>query len=193
MYRFFHKDGDHGHHHDHDHKDPQLESKQPIIPPKTPLRFEDFLKLFPPVELPLSITSDTQRMISEVQEPMSAAWMANFVLDEGEIDEYTEFMPCFSIPNTDGFFAIIYWQASLEGNAYFVATFNKAGILIDHRLIAGSLYLEDGMTQLVCTIGADWSISRVEGKLGTKGEIIKNENPEMTYLQVTLDGEIIEG
>lgn len=195
MYRFFHKDGEHGctHHHDHEHEDHQKESKQPIIPPKIELRFEDFLNLFPPIELPVSITSDTQRMLAEVQEPLNAVWMLRFVLDVTEVDEYTEFMPCFSIPNTDNFFAIVYWQASLEGNAYFLATFNKAGVVIDHRLIAGTLYLEDGMTQLVCTIAADWSIHRIEGQLGPQGEIIKTEKPKATYLQVTLDGEIIEG
>ena len=118
--------------------------------------------------------------------------MARFVLEEEQIDEFTEFMACFSIPDTKKYHAIVYWQASLEGNAFFLATFSKAGNLLDHRLIAGTLYLEDGMKQLVCSIGKDWTIHRVEGMLGANGEIIKVDDPKITFMQLTLEGEIIE-
>ena len=101
-------------------------------------------------------------------------------------------MACFKIPETKNFTAIVYWQASLEGNAFFIATFSKAGNLIDHRLIAGTLYLEDGMKQLVCTIAKDWSINRAEGILGSNGEILKEENPKITFMQITMEGEIVE-
>ena len=103
----------------------------------------DVDKFFPPIELPFSITSDTERQIAQVHDPLNPAWVVQFLLDPDQLDEYTEFMPCFSIPKTENFYGIIYWQASLEGNAYFLTTFSKSGNIIDHKIIAGSLYLED--------------------------------------------------
>ncbi len=190
-HQLFHKDSGLGHH-QHDHHHPEETEKQAIIPPKQALRFEDFLLLFPPMPLPISLNSDSQRLIAEVNDPLHAVWVTHFILDEKEVDEFTEFMPCFSLPDTEKFHAIVYWQASLEGNAFFLATFGKGGHLIDHRLLAGTLYLEDGMTQLVCSIGADWSIHRAEGRLGSKGEIIKDGDPKTTFMQITLEGEVVE-
>lgn len=209
MIKLYHKDGDNDGHqhykqehqhvhgpgcnHDHEHEDEELtEETVQIIPPKKELHFYEFLELFPVVELPITLSTDAQRQISEVQEPLNAAWMARFVLDPDQIDEYTEFMSCFRIPDTKDFSAVVYWQASLEGNAFFLATFSKAGNLIDHRLIAGTLYLEDGLKQLVCSIAKDWTINRVEGKLGANGEIIKSDDPKVTFMQITLEGEVLE-
>ena len=54
------------------------------------ITFENFLNFFPEVELPYTITSDTQRFLSVQNDPLSATWMFNFVLDENAvIDEFT--------------------------------------------------------------------------------------------------------
>jgi hypothetical protein len=211
MFKLFHKDEGQGHHkkdhncsddcnhehhehvHEHEHEHEEVAEKIRIIPKKSELFFSDFLMLFPEIELPITLSTDAQREIELVNEPLNAAWIARFVLDEAQIDEFTEFMACFKIPDTKDFVAVVYWQASLEGNAFFLATFSKDSSLIDHRLIAGTLYLEDGMKQLVCSIGKDWSINRVEGLLGSKGEIIKTDDPKITFMQITLEGEIVEG
>lgn len=189
MYKFFHKDGECGGHH-HDHQ--QEEKTQTIIPPKANLNFEDFLNFFPPVELPFSITSDTERAIAQVQDPLNPAWVTRFLLDPEELDEYTEFMPCFSFPNTEKFFGIVYWQASLEGNAYFLTTFSKSGNIIDHKIIAGTIYLKDAMVQMVCSISEDWSILRSEAELLANGEINKEKEPKTKFIQMTLEGELLE-
>jgi hypothetical protein len=199
MFKVYHKDDVHGHHqhdhtcgadcnHDHTHEGGNIS----IIPQKKELIFVDFVNIFPDISLPITLSTDTQREIESVNEPLNAAWMVKFVLDESQIDDFTEFMACFKIPETKDFIALVYWQASLEGNAFFLATFSKSGSLIDHKLIAGTLYLEDGMKQLVCSIAKDWSINRVEGMLGANGEIIKEDDPKMTFMQISMDGEIIE-
>jgi hypothetical protein len=198
MFKLYHKD-DGGHHkhdhkcgadctHEHHHDDEQIK----IIPQKKDLVFSDFVSLFPEITLPLTLSTDTQREIELVNEPLNAAWMGKFVLDETQIDDFTEFMACFRIPDTKDFIALVYWQASLEGNAFFLTTFSKNSSLIDHKLIAGTLYLEDGMKQLVCSIAKDWSINRVEGMLGANGEIVKVDDPKITFMQISIEGEIVE-
>ena len=199
MFKVYHKDDGHGHHkhdhtcgadcnHDHQHEAENIS----IIPKKKDLTFSDFVSIFPDVSLPVTLSTDAQRQIESVNEPLNAAWMSKFVLDESQIDDFTEFMACFKIPDTKDFLALVYWQASLEGNAFFLTTFSKNGNLLDHKLVSGTLYLEDGMKQLVCSIAKDWSINRVEGILGPNGEIVKTDDPKMTFMQISMDGEIIE-
>lgn len=171
--------------------------KVKIIPSKKQNRitFENFLQFFPFVELPYTITSDTQRLISRKNDPLSAEWLFNFVLDQDAvIDEYTEFMPCFSIADTHGFWAIVYWEANLEGTTYFLTTFSKDGILIDKKKIAGTKYTEDGLYQMVCTISETWLFSCAEGRLDAQGNTAPI-SPDATHLHTTLqmtgDGEIV--
>jgi hypothetical protein len=200
MFKVYHKDDGRGHHkhdhtcgsdcnHDHHHHE---EETVVIIPQKKELLFSDFVSLFPEISLPITLSTDAQREIELHNEPLNAAWMGKFVLDENQIDDFTEFMAGFKIPDTKDFTALVYWQASLEGNAFFMSTFSKSGSLIDHKLIAGTLYLEDGMKQLVCSIAKDWTINRVEGILGANGEIVKIDDPKMTFMQISMDGEIVE-
>ena len=159
------------------------------------ITFENFLQFFPYVELPYTITSETQRLISRKNDPLSVAWLYAFVLGKDrEVDEYTEFMPCFSIPETHGFWAVVYWEAALEGTTYWLTTFSKAGILIDQKKIAGTKYSGDGLYQMVCTISESWMFSSAEGKLDAAGNTVavsSDSTHSHTALQLTGDGEIV--
>lgn len=196
-----------GHHHDHDHDDDeddyeeisafkQDKVKVNIIPEKkaNQITFANFLKFFPMVGLPYSITSDTQRIISIENDPLSAAWMFDFVLGPNEeVDEYTEYMPCFSLPTHD-FFALVYWEAGLEGSTYYLVTYSKTGVMIDKAKIAGTKYAENGLYQMVCTISPNWLFSCAEGRLDEKGHtalVSPTEKHIYLDLQLTNDGEII--
>jgi len=211
--KVYHKDHDHNcgpncnheHHHDHDGQD-DLEDLQAfkkdkvkikVIPEKeaNQITFNNFINFFPPVELPYTITSDTQRLISLENDPMSAEWMFNFVLGKDDvIDEYTEYMPCFAIPDTRDFFAIVYWEANLNGSTFYLITYSKSGVIIDKSKIAGTKYMEDGLYQMVCTISETWMFSCAEGRLDEKGNTAP-VSPEESHLHHTLqmsgDGEIV--
>jgi hypothetical protein len=193
--KFYHKD-----HEESGSGDSEFVKKQDkvrIIPQKKQQRitFSNFLNFFPPVELPFTITSDTQRLISLENDPLSVEWLFNFVLGKDEvIDEFTEFMPCFAIPNTHDFFAVVYWEAGIEGTTFNLVTYTKDGIIIDKNKIAGTKYDSDGLKQMVCTIGEDWMISSVEGRLDAKGNSIpveENKTHHHTYLQLSSEGEIV--
>ncbi len=193
FFKLLHKDHENcgHHHHDSQREGEGEEQKIRVIPEKKELEFKDFLAQFSEIELPISIHSETIREIEAEQEPLNAAWIYHFILDQKNADDFTEFSACFHIKEIKEFHAIIYWEASLEGNAYFLATFDKKGKLIDHKLIAGTVYLEDGVKQLVCTIAKDWSIHRGEGQLGSLGQIVHTE-PKITFMQISKEGEIVE-
>lgn len=211
--KLYHKDDSNHHQHDSNcgpnsnHKDHNhgeaidvkefKKDKVKIIPEKKTNRitFENFLNFFPLVELPYTITSETQRLISQKCDPLSANWMFNFVLGKDAIiDEYTEYMPCFAIPNAKDFFALVYWEAGIEGSTYYLITFSKNGILIDKSKIAGTKYDSDGLYQMVCTISPTWLFSCAEGRLDRKGNtapVSSNEKHLHISLQLTGDGEIV--
>ncbi len=182
------------------HEDHQVEKVETVrvIPEKKKqqITFANFLNFFEPVELPFTITSDTQRVLSQHTDPLSASWMFNFVLREDEvIDEYTEFMPCFSLTGLDDIIAIVYWESGLQGSTYYLTSFSKDGYLIDKNKIAGTNYDSDGLWQMVCTIGEDFTFSCVEGRLDEKGNSIPvspDKSHHHTYQQLSADGEIIQ-
>ncbi len=200
----YHKDHDCGSSCHHEQEDDIAEqdffvkkNKTRIIPTKIEnnISFPNFLNFFPPVELPYTITSDTQRLISRQNDPLSAEWMFNYVLGkEATIDEFTEFMPCFTLPETHGFYALVYWEAAIEGTAYYLVTYALSGVIIDKIKIAGTKYDEDGLLQMVCTIGEDWMISCVEGRLDAEGKtkaVEIGKTHHHTYLQLSSEGEIV--
>ncbi len=199
-----HKDDTGQHQHDGSNQDEDLEDLKNfkkdnvrIIPSKKQNRitFENFLQFFPFVELPYTITSDTQRLISRKNDPLAAEWLFNFVLDKDAVlDEYTEFMPCFSMADTHGFWAVVYWEAGLEGTTFFLTTFSTTGVLIDKKKIAGTKYTEDGLYQMVCTISETWLFSCAEGRLDAQGNatpVSPDSHHLHTTLQMTGDGEIV--
>lgn len=218
--KVYHKDEDSYHHHDHEcspdcnhehhnhYEEDEDEGEEitvfkedkvkiNIIPEKAAnqITFSNFLNFFPKVELPFTISSETQRRISIENEPLSAQWMYHFVLGkEEEIDEFTEFMPCFLLPKTNDFHAIVYWEAGIEGSTYYLTTFSKNGVLIDKVKVAGTKYDQTGLYQMVCAISPSWMFSCAEGRLDEYGNTapVSSENHHIqTTLQLTGDGEIV--
>ena len=85
-------------------------------------------------------------------------------IETEEEDEYTEYVPCFSIPETHEFFAVVYWKGALMNYQYILATFSKKGELIDRRVIGGTFSDGEMLVKSVVTIEDDWIIYVVSGK-----------------------------
>lgn len=178
-------------------KDAILNSEEkPIIPKKQGLRFEDFLNFFPVIDLPYSISSDTARLLSEAQEPLSYAWMERFVLSKEEVeafDEYTEYMACFSLPKTESIYALVYWTATLHGSSYYLASFSRTGVLINRMRIAGMEYGEKCIRQRVCTIQDSLTCSIMEGDMDAQtGKPLPLDTGKQSFYQLNQDGELVE-
>lgn len=155
--------------------------------------FKSFLQKFPIVELPIILGNDTHFTFSKNNDPLHALELEQFIsLMEGPIeDEYTEIIPCFSIPNTHEFHAIVYWKAALMDYQYIIATFSKKGVPIARKVIAGTF--SDGKTiaQSVATIDEDWTINIVTGTSNLKAEYdaATSRAKEVELLQ---NGQIVE-
>jgi hypothetical protein len=156
------------------------------------ISFQQFLAYFPKVELPVTLTTDTHHEFSQHNTPMPEV-MADEYLASAHDDEFTEYIPCFSIPNTKNFHAVVAWRAGLMEYEYHLVTFDKSGNLLDKRVIAGTKSDGQLLTRSVATIESDWLIHIVEGnELFREGESIFNPDAsQVINLEMTLNGEII--
>ena len=171
-------------------------TQKKIIPNKAEndLSLANFLQFFPDVSLPYTLSTESQRMFSLENEPLSVAWMDRFALvDMSELDPFTEFMPCFRLPMKKCI-AIVYWKANISGSSFYVVTLDQHGRSIDQHNIAGLTYNTKGMMQKVCTISTDLMISMVEGRVDETGHSIPVDPAHshlQSYLQIKEDGQIV--
>ena len=128
--------------------------------------FIDFLERFPEVKLPVFLGTDSHHDFSRKNEPLPQVMVDLFLLpfEEDGRDEFTEFVPCFRIPETYEFYAIVYWKASLMNYQYTMMTFTKKGDIIDRKVIAGTFSDGQTLTQSVAHVDEDWTINIVSGQ-----------------------------
>jgi hypothetical protein len=155
--------------------------------------FDNFLTLFPEVELPMVISTDIHIEFSRHNIPIPGVMIDRY-LSSTHDDEFTEYIACFSIPNTKSFHAIVVWRAGLMEYEYHLVTFDKSGNLLDKRVIAGTKSDGKLLTRSVATIEADWLINIVEGNEIVQEDGESTFNPsssKVVSLEMTLDGDIM--
>jgi hypothetical protein len=153
---------------------------------------EHFIERFPVARLPITLNEASQRIFSAANEPFNQLIVDQYLipLDGIEVDEYTEFVPCFRIPDTHEFHAIVYWKAELLNYQFILATLSKKGELIDKKVIAGTYYDGQVLVGSVATIDEDWEILIISGK--TENETIYDASSSTTTkLELLPEGQII--
>lgn len=159
-----------------------------------PIPFPDFISAFPPIELPITLTDETIHLFNKNNPPFPTPMVEQYLipLEQGEVDEYTEFVPCFSISDTHEFLAVVYWKGGLMNHQYILATFSKKAELIDKRVIAGTFSDNELLVTSVATIDPDWEILIVSGKQPAR-EKFKFDATKSTrqQLEILPEGKII--
>ena len=162
---------------------------------KRKITFQQFLYLFPEMELPITLTTDTHHTFSQTNQPLPYAAIEAYIL-ENEVtseDEFTEFVPCFRLPKTIDFHAIVFWKAALLTYEYYMMTFDKKGNFIDKRKIGGTKTEGNTLVQSVVTIEDDWIIYVVEGgaTLHEKNAFYNAASSKTYNLELLATGKII--
>ena len=154
--------------------------------------FAEFLAKFPPVSMPIVLGEDTHHVFSMENEPLPEGMVARFILplDPEPADEFTEYVPCFAIEDTERFIALVWWKAGLMQYEYVLATFNDKGEPLDRRVIAHTRVRDGKVLRAVATIDEDWVIYIAEGE-SSDGEDHFDPTTSRTYdLELMLDGTI---
>ena len=121
--------------------------------------FQEYLSLFPPVELPATLTLDSYRTFEQVNDLIPLDLAAKFILQEDELpeEEFTEFLPCFKLPQGTA--------ESLMRYDFILSTYTKNGIPISRQVIAGTSSDGKIITKKVATIDPDGSITVIASDL----------------------------
>lgn len=156
--------------------------------------FADFVAKFPPVSVPLTIGEDTHHTFGTENEPLTQAMIDRFIHPlEGitEDDEFTEYVPCFSLEDTQNFVALVWWKAALLDYSYILATFTLQGQLISKREIAHTRTVEGRISHAVVVINEDWELTIAEGSSPDGNLAFDPGTSHTSYLEILSDGQIV--
>ncbi|MBP7821580.1 MAG: hypothetical protein KA010_01570 [Saprospiraceae bacterium] len=130
--------------------------------------FEKFTQFFPVIELPITLNEETMHSFDTTNDVLPQPFISRYIEPYHEdVDEFTEFIPCFKVPDTKNFHALVYWKAQLMEYEYYMITFSDKAEFIDNCLLSSTTLLEDKILQSVATIEADWQINVMAGELST--------------------------
>jgi len=155
--------------------------------------FKLFLKHFSKEILPVTLSDETIHYFDSKNRALNDDLIRQFICqrEPGERDDYTEYIACNYIPDTKGFHAVIYWKGSLLSYDFILATFNKNGILINKKVIAGVRSDGQSLHRSVATIDEDWIITIVAGSQIENDERYNPLNSQHVSMELLPNGEII--
>jgi len=156
------------------------------------LSFGELLGYFPPVELPITLTSDIHHIFLRENKPLPEAFITKFLQPPNEeADPYTEYAACFRLPGSDQYQAIVYWKASLMTYEYILATYQPSGRFITSRIIGGTKSDGESLLKRIATIDEESLILIAEG-IGPLDERQYNANQSHTFqLEIAETGDIL--
>ena len=126
--------------------------------------FTEFIDFFPLLKPPFNLLPDITQIPSNA-DPLPGVLLDAFIAPfEGEeADEYTEYVPYGRIAGTKDFHALIYWKAGVMQYEFILATYTLDGKPINHAIVGGLHYDENGILHSVAVIHDDLSITIAEG------------------------------
>jgi hypothetical protein len=158
------------------------------------VRFSHFIEKFPEIDLPITLNIDSHHIFSQQNDPLNAIIIDQFIapFELEPMDDYTEYIACFRLPNTYDINAVVYWKAGLLTYQYTLLTFDKNGRGIDKKVIAGTFSDGDLLTQSVATIDEDWTIHVVTGQQIGNDENYDASASRAFQLELLPEGTIVE-
>jgi hypothetical protein len=156
--------------------------------------FPDFVAKFPPVSMPVTLGEDTHHAFSTENDPLTEAMIEAFIspIDGAALeDEFTEYVPCFAINDTEHFIALVWWKAELLNYSYTLATFKLNGELIDHQVIAQTKVGKGRVHRAVATITEDHEIMVAEGSSLDGNQVFDPTTSKMRNFEILNNGQIV--
>lgn len=157
------------------------------------MTLKKYFTYFPKVELPILLSEDILIEFSRKNKALPPDAIEQFIAPhEKEIDEFTEFIPCFKIPETELFTGIIYWKGSLLLHEFVLVTYDLKGNFICRRSLASMIVEDDKVKKSVAQIDENLVISIVAGQNNNLND--KEYDPKMSKvyrLELQDDGQVL--
>lgn len=145
--------------------------------------------------MPITLGEDTHHIFGAENEPLSDALIQQFILphEQAEMDEFTEYVPCFGIDDTEKFIALVWWRAELMNYEYVLATFTPQGQLISRQVIAGTQVHEGKVRRAVAMINEEYEITIAEGDSADGDQLFDPTSSKTRFMEIMVSGEIVSG
>ncbi|MEM7103918.1 MAG: hypothetical protein AAF502_12345 [Bacteroidota bacterium] len=118
----------------------------------------------------MSLSHGDQSKFSKKNKPLSPEMALDFLYQEGDetYDEFTEFIPCFRLPDTKKFHAVVYWQGDMLKYYFHLAIFDITGEIQEKTQLAGTKVEGDMLDVIVANIKSSWEIELLSGKVSVQ-------------------------
>ncbi len=155
--------------------------------------FSKFLHYFPEVDLPQTIAEENLRYYSSENHVLPPDLIRQFLHStmSSEEEDYLEFIPCFKLKNTQDWHAIVYWKAALLSYEFVLSTYNKNGIRLAQKVIAGMRSDGKSVIRSIATIDEEWIINIVIGEQASAEDLYDTANSRILGFELMADGSII--
>ncbi|MBK9108555.1 MAG: hypothetical protein IPM92_09360 [Saprospiraceae bacterium] len=154
--------------------------------------FQDFVSYFPPAELPLTVQYNDLHSYAKTNDPLPDTFLADYLLPylDFEVDEFTEFLPCFQIYGTEQNIQLVFWTGRLMHYAFYLITYEKSGRFVDLAEIAGFYSDRQEVFQRMAHLNEDSEVYIVETNLSTNEKQIVTDQTKKWVLNILPDGHI---
>jgi hypothetical protein len=154
-------------------------------------KLERILHYFPETSLPVLISEDHLSEYETQSDPFPQSFIDEVITEwEKEIDEFTEFIPCFRLPKEEKFDAVIYWKGGLLKYDFVLVTLDKKGELINKKSIASTVVNDLTIKKSVASIEPDLIINIIAGQT-MDGEEYDASMSKAFAMEILPSGEII--
>ena len=159
-----------------------------------PVSVSELLQFFPDVELPVVFTDETLNVFSQENPPIPNTIIQTVIAEwEGELDEFTEVIPCVLVDSNEDYHAIAYWKGGLLKYEYILVTIDareETPTLISRKVIGSTITENEIIKKSVASIDPDMIIHIIAGAGSAKGEYSADQSQAFT-MEIQTTGDIL--
>ncbi|MBK8954515.1 MAG: hypothetical protein IPM34_03030 [Saprospiraceae bacterium] len=154
--------------------------------------FQDFLSYFPIAELPCTLQYNDLHSYTKSNDPLPDSLLVHYLFPylDFEVDEFTEFLPCFQIQYRENCFQLVFWSGRLMHYSFYLITFDPSGNFVAMTEIAGFYSEQSEVFQKMAHINEDSEIYIVETNLSNDEHKIVTDQTKKWMLNILPDGQI---
>lgn len=152
--------------------------------------FSELLSFFPIQELPLTLQYGDLHEYGKSNDPIPDELLIEYIIPNAgfEIDEFTEFLPCFQFKAHHGIHHLVFWSGRLMHYAFHLANFDVHGKFIEQKEIAGFYTKENKVLQKMAHINNESAVYIVETNLSENENHIITDQTYKWMLELLPDG-----
>ncbi len=159
-----------------------------------PVTVSELLQFFPEVELPVVFTDETLNVFSQENPPIPNTIIQTVIAQwEGELDEFTEIIPCVLVDSNEDYHAIVYWKGGLLKYEFILLTINareETPTMISRKIIGSTVTENEIIKKSVASIDPDMIIHIIAGAGSSQGEYSADQSQAFT-MEIQTTGDIL--